>query len=172
MKKLFTTIVVFHITFLLYAQNQDIKAMVDSLQYLKADTLDCSADLYWRIIAKGDKAIPFLIDKLTDTTQTSIRYHCKATPLNVAEVAQFALTEIAFFPAFSITHIQFDVIVNGCWNFYDFFFRNTNKPFYQDSVKRWYAREASKYKHEKILKEKQSPCQKIFGITTYYKWDG
>ena len=51
--------------------------MVDSLKYLKADTLDCKADLFWRIVAKGEKVIPFLINKLTDTTPTNVRFRCK-----------------------------------------------------------------------------------------------
>jgi hypothetical protein len=67
MKRLTATIFFIHCMAVSFGQNGAIKSMVDSLQYLKVDTLDCSADLYWRIIAKGDKAIPFLIEKLTDT---------------------------------------------------------------------------------------------------------
>jgi hypothetical protein len=49
------------------AQPINIQSLVDSLQYMQSDTLDCSADIYWRIIAQGDKAIRYLIEKLTDT---------------------------------------------------------------------------------------------------------
>lgn len=149
--------------------------MVDSLQFLKSDTLDCSADLYWRIIAKGDKAIPFLIDKLIDTTKTSVKYHCKKTTLNVGEIAQFALTQIADFPAFLITKMQFDAIIiddthEGCWSFYDFLFINSNKPRYQINVRDWYDKEKSKYRKQKIPSLKQTVCQKQYGIDTYYLW--
>lgn len=175
MKKLIATFTFLHCLTLSFGQNTDIKKMVDSLQYLKADTLDCNADLYWRIISKGNKAIPFLIDKLTDTTQTKIKYHCKKTTLNVGEVAQFALAQIADFPAFLVTKIQFDVIIidetgEGCWSFYDFLFINSNKARYQNDVRSWYNKEYLKYKAEKISKKRQTDCQKQYGIDTYYRW--
>jgi hypothetical protein len=143
-----------------FGQNGAIKSMVDSLQYLKVDTLDCSADLYWRIIAKGDKAIPFLIEKLTDTTQTNIKYHCKIARVNVGEVAQFALTQIAYFPAFLITKLQFDVIVidetgEGCWSFYDFFFINSNKARYQKDIREWYKGKSQNTKRKRFQKQRK-----------------
>jgi hypothetical protein len=149
--------------------------MVDSLRYLTTDTLDCRAGLYWRIIAQGDKAIPFLIDKLTDITPTKIKFHCKKTRLNVGEVAQFALDEIAYFPAFLVTKIQFDLITTdktgqGCWNFYDFLFINANKPRYQRSVWEWYNKEKSRYKVKKIPAKERTECQKQYGIVAYYTW--
>lgn len=149
--------------------------MVDSLQYLEADTLDCKAHLYWRIIAQGKKVIPFLIDKLTDTTKTNVRWHCKKSRLNVGEIAQFALEEIASFPAFLVTNIQYDLIYadetgKGCWNFYDFFIINANKSRYQKNMSEWYKKEKLKYKAEKIPKARQTPCQKKYGIHIYYNW--
>lgn len=175
MKKLIATIALLKWFALSFGQNTDIKQMVDSLQYLQADTLDCNAGLYWRIISKGDKAIPFLIDKLTDTAQTSIKHHCKNTRLNVGEVAQFALTQIANFPAFLITKIQFDAIIiddtgEGCWSFYDFLFINSNKLRYQKDIRSWYDKEKFNYKLEKISKEKRNACQMQYGIDTYYRW--
>jgi hypothetical protein len=175
MKKIITTtLLIFSLTFS-FGQKIDIKAMVDSLRFMKADTFNCSADIYWRIIAQGKNAIPFLIDKLTDTTQTNIKYHCKKIRLNVGEVAQFALTDIADFPAFLVTKIQFDLIIidetgQGCWSFYDFLFINSNKPRYQKSVREWYDKEKTKYKAESISYNKQTECQKKYGIDTYYRW--
>ena len=95
MKRLVATIFLLYNVSRSFGQVADIKSMVDSLQFLKATSLDCEADLFWRIIAKSDKAIPFLINKLNDTTETNISYKCKATKLNVGEVAYFALQEIA-----------------------------------------------------------------------------
>jgi hypothetical protein len=175
MKKLIsTTLLVFSLT-LSFGQKVDIKALVDSLQFIKADTFNCKADIYWRIVAQGKEAIPFLIDKLTDTTQTNIKYHCKKTKLNVGEVAQFALTDIAYFPAFLVTKMQFDVVIidetgQGCWSFYDFLFINSNKTRYQKNVREWYDKEKAKYQAEKISKKRQTECQKQFGIDTYYRW--
>jgi hypothetical protein len=174
MKRLIAIILLLHCFKISFGQSADVKSMVDSLQYLKADTLDCSADLYWRIISKGDKAIPFLIDKLTDTAQTRVKFHCKKTRLNVGEIAQFALTQIADFPAFLVTKLQFDIITidetgQSCWNFYDFLFINSNKLRYQTDVKDWYGREGAKYKAEKISKKKQTECQKLYKIDVYYR---
>jgi hypothetical protein len=176
MKKLATTTVLVFSLILSHGQKVDIKAMVDSLQFIKVDTFNCNADLYWRIVARGKEAIPYLIDKLTDTAQTNIKYHCKKTRLNVGEVAQFALVAIADFPAFLVTHIQFDVVIidentgQSCWSFYDFLFRNSNKPRYQKSVREWYDKEILKYKVDEIPKTKQTECQKQYGIDKYYRW--
>ena len=171
MKRLLAIILFLHTLTSSFGQNVDIKSMVDSLEYLKTDTLDCTADLYWRIVSKGEKAIPFLIDKLSDTTQTNISHNCKATKLNVGEVAYFALQQIAFFPAFVITNIQFDVIYgNGCWSFFDYFFDNNNKNHYQSLVRLWYNSNKTKFKSLKIPKNKMTACQKRFSIDKYLMW--
>jgi hypothetical protein len=175
MKRVTTTILLLFILSHAPAQTGNIRSMVDSLPYMKGDTLDCTADLFWRIIAEGEKAIPSLIDKLTDTTETNIRYHCKKTRLNVGEVAHFALLQIASFPAFVVTKIQFDVILldeagRPCWNFYDFLFINANKPRYQNNVRDWYAKERPHNKKKKIPKEYLTECHKLFGIDKFWQW--
>jgi hypothetical protein len=168
MKKFIATFFLLQILTVSSGQNTDVKILVDSLQYLKADTLDCNATLYWKIISEGEKAIPFLIDKLTDTTQTNVSHSCKVTKLNVGEVAYFALQQIAFFPAFAITHIQFDVIYgNGCWSFFDYLFDNANRKDYQNLVRQWYETNKTKFHTQKISKKKQTACQKKFHIDSY-----
>ena len=147
--------------------------MVDSLKFIKADTFNCEADLYWRIIAKGKAAVPFLIEKLADTTPTKIKYNCKKTKLNVGEVAHFALTQIAEFPAYVVTKIQFDVFIDGgCWIFYEYLFNNANKAAYGKSVQEGYDKQKVKYKPTRISKKDRSACQKLFGIDTFYRWKG
>jgi hypothetical protein len=154
-----------------YSQDERIKSMVDSLDIMKADTLDCNADLYWRIIAQGEKAIPFLIDKLTDTTPTNIKFLCKETKLNVGEVAYFALEEIGHFPLFLVTKIQFDYdFVEGCEAFYTALFRDSFKPRFQKNMRDWYAKEKKHYRKEPISKENQTLCQKKYGINSHYMW--
>ena len=170
MKKLFAIILI-TLGLTSFGQNNDIKSMVDSIQFIKTDILDCSADLYWRIIARGDKAIPILIDKLTDTTMTNVSWHCKKDRLNVGEIAHFALDEIMFLPTAVITNIQFDVIVDGCWTFYDYFFANKNKITYQKILKDWYSLNAIKYKPVKISTKKLSKCKLKYNIDTYYDWE-
>jgi hypothetical protein len=149
--------------------------MVDSLRGLTADTLDGRAGLYWRIIAQGPRAIPYLMDRLIDVTPTRVRFHCKKTTLNVGEVAYFALEEIASFPAFLVTHQQFDLIEidetgDGCWSFLDYLFVNANKPEYQRKVKEWYAINRTHYKAIMIPAKDRTACKRQYHITTYYKW--
>jgi len=171
MKKLFGTLFISFTLSFAFGQDNDIKVMVDSLQFLKTDTFNCNADLFWRIIAKKDKAIPYLIDKLTDTTQTNIKFLCKKTKLNVGEVAYFALQKIAYFPAFDVTHIQFDVFeLNGCWCFFQFFFDNSNKYRYQKCVREWYAKERGNYKVKYISNKDLTDCQKKYKINEYLDW--
>ncbi|RYE51656.1 MAG: hypothetical protein EOP48_17910 [Sphingobacteriales bacterium] len=175
MKRVITLVLIVHNFTSSFGQDADIESMIDSLKYLRTDTLDCSAVLYWRIIAKGDKAIPFLIDRLTDTTLTGVMDDCKKASLNVGEVSQFALVQIADFPAFLVTKLQFDnIIIDGtgkaCWSFYDFFFINSNKQRYQTDVRNWYSKQKLKYKPEKISMETQTECQKKYGIATHYRW--
>ena len=175
MKRVLFTIAFVHSMSILSGQNNNIRLMVDSLKDMNSDTLDCSADLYWRIIAKGEDAIPFLIEKLTDTTQTNVKWHCKKTRLNVGEVANFALNAIGEFPAYFITRIQFDLIYidetgQSCWTFYDYFFDNANKPTYQQSVRSWYEKEKGNYKKERITGKRLTDCEKKFGVTAYYRW--
>jgi hypothetical protein len=171
MKRLFITGSFFYVLSSSLAQSPEIKMMVDSLKFIKADTFNCNADIFWRIIAKDKAAIPFLIEKLTDTTPTTVRFHCKKSKLNVGEVAHFALIQIAEFPAFMVTKIQFDVIDNDCWTFYDeYLFINANKPHYQKCVREWYEKEKLNYRAKQISKKEQTQCQKKFKIDTFLKW--
>jgi hypothetical protein len=170
MKKALLTITCSSLLLFSFGQTRDLKAMVDSLKYLRADKLDCTADIYWRIIGQEDKVIPFLIEKLSDTTSTNISFHCKSSKLNVAEVSYFALQQIASFPAHVITHIQFDVITDNCWSFFDYFFNNQNKAAYQKMVRDWYTKNHSKFKKKKLAKEDRTDCHLAYKVESYYKW--
>ena len=173
MKRLIVFLLIFSLNKISFAQNSDLRSMVDSLKFIRADTFNCEVDIYWRIIAKGKAVVPFLIEKLTDTTPTNIKYHCKKTKLNVGEVAHFALTQIAEFPAFVVTKIKFDFSNDqGCWSFYDYLFNNAAKSEYKKSVQEWYDKQKGKYKPKRISKKDRSACQKLFGIDTFYRWKG
>jgi hypothetical protein len=175
MKKLLLPLLLFCCCSSGYSQTNNISSLIDSLQYMKADTIDCRAGLFWRIVGNGEKAIPSLINHLTDTTPTLVRHHCKKTTLNVAEVCQAALEHIASFPAFMVTHIQFDVITldktgKPCWTFLDFLFDNANKPRYQKNVRDWWEKERGNYKVIHIRDIDQTPCMKENGINTIMRW--
>jgi hypothetical protein len=150
--------------------------LVDSLQFLESDTLDCSADIFWRIVAQRDNAVPFLIEKLTDLSPTRIKDPCKATPLNVSEVAYYALRQIADFPLYLVAEMQFDSFDgNGCTGFHRWYFFSdslAHKQEFKDKVKNWWSKNRLKYKWVEIPKERLTPCQKVAGIHGRYKWTG
>lgn len=141
-------------------------SLISMLPTMKAQTLDCSADIFWKIIKRGKSSIPLLIESLTDTTMTNIYDSCKHGKLNIGEVSYFALEEIAEFPAFVVTDIQFDLIVNDCWNFYDYLFDNKNKKEYQKMVRDFY--NTNKYTYTKFDKKELNSCRKQYKIEGKY----
>ncbi|WP_430404752.1 hypothetical protein [Fluviicola sp.] len=147
-------------------------SLILKLAEMKTDTLDCSADAYWQIIAKGKEYIPKLIAALTDTTPTSIYNLCKGGNLNIGDLCYFALEEIGDFPAYIVTRIQFDVIEVkdnwSCWSFYEYLFDNRNKLEYQEKAKTFY--EKSTFKFVKFPNSKMTDCMKMYNITGRYKF--
>ncbi len=144
-------------------------SLISQLPEMKTNKLDCSADVYWKIIKRGKESIPLLIESLTDTTMTNIYDHCKKGNLNVGEVSYFLLEELAEFPAFVVTHIQFDVIdEHGCWNFFDYLFDNKNKPEYQKLVRTFY--QTNTFIFEEFKKSELTDCYKKYKILGRYKW--
>lgn len=144
-------------------------SLISLLPTMTSDSLDCNADIYWRIIRRGKESIPLLIESLTDTTMTNVYDHCKNGKLNVGEVSYFALEELVEFPAFVVTQIQFDVIdEHGCWSFYDYLFDNANKKEYQKKVREFYA--SNKYVYVKFDTQELNDCRKKYKIDGKLKW--
>lgn len=153
-------------------QPSTVSSLVDSLGLISVNHLDCTATVYWKVVAKGRLAIPFLIDKLNDTTSTNVYFSCKKGTLNVAEIAYFALQEIAEFPAFIITKSQFDILEDGCWNFYKYLFNDSNKPEYQKLVRNWYTVNKSRFEMKTIPVNTLSNCQRKYKIRSRMIWKG
>lgn len=154
----------------------NIGKLVDSLKYMQTDTLDCSAEIFWKIVAQREKAVPFLIEKLTDLTPTRIKDRCKTTPLNVSEVAYYAFRQIADLPLFRVTEIQFDYFdgkgCNGFHNWYFFSDSLAHKQDFQDKIRKCWLTNFSTYRWVKISKNNLSSCQILAGIKGYYKFVG
>lgn len=146
-------------------------SLIALLATMTADTFDCTADIYWKIIQRGKSSIPLLIESLIDTRMTNIYDNCKHGKLNVGEVSYFALQEIAEFPAFLVTQIQFDVVVNNCWNFYDYFFDNKNKQAYQKMVRDFYdTYKTTKYVFVKYDEKELNKCHRFYKIEGKLRW--
>lgn len=147
-------------------------SLIAELANMTTDTLDCNAETYWKIIGKGKPYIPLLIESLTDTTPTNIYHGCKKGNLNIGELSYFALEEIADFPAFVVTQIQFDVISIedgwSCWSFYDYLFNDQNKKEYQTKVKSFY--EKSEFEFVEYPDSLITECMKAYSIKGKLEW--
>ena len=77
------------------------------------------------------------------------------------------MDEIAEFPAFSVTHIQFDVIDNNCWNFYEYLFDNKNKKEFQQNVRSFYL--SNTFEYEAYNQSELTECATKYAILGKYK---
>jgi hypothetical protein len=102
---------------------------------------------------------------------TNIYNNCKRGKLNIGEASYFALQEIAEFPAFLVTNIQFDLIANGCWNFYEYLFDNRNKKDYQKMVSSFYYTNTNKYVFVKYKQKELNKCYRLYKIEGKLKWN-
>src|SRR5258705_13993762 len=105
MKKFTAYILITFACISLSAQTTETSRLIDSIYLIKSDSLDCSASIYWRIVAKGKEAIPYLFEKLLDSTTTKVQHPCKMKTLSVGDIAFLALNQIADFPAFVVLQI-------------------------------------------------------------------
>jgi hypothetical protein len=151
-------------------QSNNIAQRVDSLQYLKQQPFPCNS-IYWRVVATGKDAIPFLIDKLDDTTHTQISLTCKATNVKFGDICFEALTEIFNIPLFYVTHQQFDFIDQyGCQQGVFTYLKNNRQKF-KSQILAYY----DKYKTELVFiqydKEYKNDCKRKNKILGYFDID-
>ena len=146
-----------------------IEKRVDSLRFLKQQPFDCNS-VYWRVVATGKDAIPFLISKLTDTTKTQVSLKCKSRNVRFGDICFEALTEIFNIPLFYVTQQQFDVIIQGCQQGV-FTYLNDHRQKFQSQVQQYYDKFKSDIKFVKYDKDYKSACKKKHGILGYYDVD-
>lgn len=142
-------------------------SLISQLPRMQTTHLDCAADVYWKIIKRGKASIVPLIESLTDTTETTIYDPCKNGRLTIVEVAYFALEEIAEFPAFAVTHIQFDYFNGDCWSFFEYLFDHSNKHDYQNKVSTFY--QSNQFTYSKFKKSELTACHLQYEIEGKYK---
>jgi len=148
-------------------------SLINLLYSMKSTSLDCTADIYWKIVQGGAPYIPYLIDHLTDMGVTKIYNDCKKGNLTVGELCYFALEEIVDIPVYLITRVEFDLIVNNCWNFYDYFFDNKNKNSYQNMVRIFFnLHQSTGFAFVNYKKEELKPCHNLYHISGKLKWIG
>ena len=151
-------------------QTNNIVLKVDSLRYLKEQPFTCNS-VYWRVVQNGKDAIPFLIDKLDDTTHIQISLTCKKTNVKFGDICYEALTEILNIPLFYVTHQQFDFIDQyGCQQGVLTYLENNRQKF-KSQILTYYDKYKADLKFTRYSKDYKNDCKtknKIFG---YYDFD-
>jgi len=151
-------------------QNRTINLQIDSLKYLRQQPFDCNS-VYWRLVSTGKEAIPFLIDKLDDTTCTQTSLTCKKKDVRLGDICFEALTEIFNIPLFYITKQQFDFIDQyGCQQGV-FTYLDNNRQRFKAQVFDYYYKYKAEIQFIKYDKDYKNDCKsrnKIFG---YYNVD-
>ena len=148
-------------------QTSNLKLKIDSLQYLKQQPLTCNF-IYWRVVAIGKEAIPFLIDKLDDTTHIQTSLTCKATNVKLGDICFEALTEILNIPLFYVTHQQFDFVdqygcQQGVFNYLD-----NNRQTFKSQILAYYEKYKTKLKFIRYDNSYKNDCKKKYKVFGYY----
>lgn len=141
---------------LTFAQT-DNKKLVDSLKfitnvpYICQDSIPsevsvgCGDKLFWQVVMQKQDIIPFLLDKLTDTTETLATVPNFGGQYTVADIAYAALTEIIKdIPTYDLLGVKFDK--DGCGNcsYWTHLRKNIkNRRKFQSNVRKWYAENKS-----------------------------
>jgi len=152
------------------AQSKSIELKIDSLKKFNGDIFDCNS-IYWRVVALGKEAIPFLITAISDTSRTNTKLPCKKKNVRTGDICYAALTEIFNIPLFYVTNIQFDVIdEHGCdLGVFDYLDRERLK--FKGQIEGYY----NKYKHNLKLRKyvglTKSDCKQKNKLPGYYDVD-
>ncbi len=83
---------------------------------VKSDSasLNRGDSLYREIVKLGEAAVPYLINKVSDNTKTTIRIPCRDSVLTQGAVAFMLLDEILDIPYFQVFEVQWDVFDLPC----------------------------------------------------------
>ena len=149
MKKIFLLIIPFCFAFAFTSSGQKNYAkLVDSLQYVtKVPYIhNCDDPIFWKIVGEGKNIVPFLIDKMTDTTTLKEIYVPNfGGEYTVADVAYIAIQEIiAGIPTLKLLGVSFDKVCGYCsyWNHVRYSVENRVK--FQSAVRHWYEQNKNK----------------------------
>jgi hypothetical protein len=154
--KLFFLTLIISTTINGFGQTDQIKAKVDSLEYLIGDPFDCNS-VTWRIIANKKDAIQHLIDQLDDTTITLAKDKCKTTNLTVGDIAYLTLKRILQLPFFAVTGMQCDIIENDC-QLGIFEYIENNRVKFKGQVQKYYDQKKNNLKWRQLDSNHLTPC--------------
>jgi len=144
-----------------------IQRQIDSLVYLNRQPFDCNS-AYWRVVAAGKKAIPFLITKLIDTTATNVMLTCKTTNVKLGDICYDALNKILFIPVFDVLKMQFDEFdTHGCMEgLFDYL--NENRQLCASKILAYYTKHKSHLTFIRDYSYLNKSCEIQNNIRGYY----
>jgi len=93
---------------------------------------------YLKILSLDTLAIPYLIDKISDTTETNIEINCASFKVKIGDVAFKLLNEIILIPMHMVSGMQWDMI--GCNPLCDYmFYLHHDRLKFQSELKQFFA---------------------------------
>ncbi len=103
-------------------------------------SIGCGDKLFWNIVKLKEKAIPFLLDKLNDSTMTEINVPLFNYNYAVADISYVALEEIIHgIPTFKLLGIEFDKEGCGYCSYWQHLNKNyQNRQNFRIAVRYWY----------------------------------
>lgn len=119
---------------------------------------------YHEILSLDTLAIPYLLDRIGDTTETSIRIPCSTHSLKIGDVAFALLSDIIPIPMHLVTGSQWDVIdcdtfMLGTWDY----LHTSRKRFQNELIEFFKSKKGKlwiKLLKEKITKDEANRIQK------------
>jgi hypothetical protein len=130
----------------------------------------CGDELIWQIVKFGKPAIMPLIDKISDTSYSNVKFkdYDKIITLRTGDIAFICLTQIVFVPVAVISKMQFDVVLCGGYQAYFFTYLSNylNRLKFQKQMKEYYGK--TKLKWEKDDNSFLDDCKRKHGIFGHY----
>lgn len=139
--------------FTLFGQNE-IKHQLDSLQYITdmpyicRDNVEnshelsvgCGDKVFWNVVKQKDRAIPFLLEKLNDSTMSEANVPNFSYNYSVSDIAYVALEEIIHgIPTFELLGVEFDKEGCGYCSYWQHLNENyQNRKNFKIAVQNWY----------------------------------
>ncbi len=124
----------------------DHSKLLDSLKHIREmpyiceGGLGCGDSIFWKVVSYKSEIVPYLIERINDTTQTEAYVVLFGGIWTVGDVAYAALEEIVWdLPTFRLLGTRFDK--RGCG--YCAYWKHINKSLknrekFQRKVKQWY----------------------------------
>lgn len=132
-------------------EDAQLKALTDSLKYVNDVPYNCEDSvftnyksgcgdrIFWRVVRQKKSIVPFLIDKLDDTTRTMVSVPNFGGYYTVADIAYTVMQEIiADMPTFEFLGVPFDKEGCGYCAYWNYLREDiSHRRHFQKEVRKW-----------------------------------